>query len=424
MTAPADAVGHRWTTGELLRHRAVSASIGAMFISATGAIALAVALGVQVYDITGNKLDLGWLGLAEFLPSALLVLVTGTVADHFDRRVVMAVGLVVEALVVVWLAVIARGHPTSVFPIYAATLLFGAARAFVAPAVRSLVPAAAPDESALPRVVAISSAGWQVGAITGPLIGAWAYDWAPERAYEVVVLLLLISVIAVFLVPAAVGRAHVAAPGDAVRPSIRTALEGLGVIRSNPVLLGAMALDLFAVLFGGAVALLPAIAKDVLHGGATEVGIMRTAGGVGAALVTIALANRPLARHVGRWLLGVVALCGVATIVLGFAQSIVVAAIAMFALNAADSVSVFIRSTLVPLLTPPEQRGRVLAVEGVFIGGSNELGAFESGVVGRLFGTTVAVVSGGVAVLAIIGLYWFVFPSLRDVDRFEDLTSS
>ena len=409
-----------WTTGRVLRQPAVRSAWMAMFLSAVATIALTVAIGVLVYDITGNKLDLGWLGLIEFLPTAILVPITGTLADRYDRRIIMASGLLVEALVVTFFVFVVRGHPTSVVPIYLGVAVFGCARAVIAPASRSLMPASAPDPAAMPKVIALTAIGWQVGAIVGPIVGAWAYDWKPEHAFEMVVVVMLCAIGFALNVPQSVGRAHVS-NGRPARPTLRTALEGLAVIRRQPVLLGAISLDLFAVLFGGAVALLPAIAKDVLHGGAAQVGIMRTAGGIGAALVTLLIAVRPVRRNIGRWLFGVVALFGASTVVLGYASSIVVACVAMFVLNAADSVSVFIRGTLVPLVTPPEQRGRVLAVEAVFIGGSNELGAFESGVAGRLLGTTAAVVSGGFAVIGIIGLFWFVFPALRDIDRFEDL---
>ena len=420
MSGPESETSIAWTTGQLLRRPAVRSALLAMFLSSIAHIALTVAIGVLVYDITGNKLDLGWLGLIEFLPTAVLVPITGTLADRYDRRIIMACGLAAEALAVVFLLFVVRGNPTSVLPIYLGVAVFGCARAVVAPSSRSLLPAAAPDAGALPKVIALTTVGWQIGSIVGPLIGAWAYAWAPVHAFEIVVVLLVGGITAALRVPASIGAAHVSA-GRPVRPTLRTALEGLSVIRRQPVLLGAISLDLFAVLFGGAVALLPAIAKDVLNGGAAEVGIMRTAGGIGAALVTLAVAARPLRRNVGRSLFVAVALFGAGTVVLGFASSIVVACIAMFVLNAADSVSVFIRGTLVPLVTPPEQRGRVLAVEAVFIGGSNELGAFESGVAGRLLGTTAAVVSGGFAVIGVIALFWFVFPALRDIDRFEDL---
>jgi hypothetical protein len=227
---------------------------------------------------------------------------------------------------------------------------------------------------------------------------------------------------AVLIVVAGVAIAFVHVhPRDALpraRPSWREAVQGLPFIRRQPVLFGAISLDLFAVLFGGVVALLPAIAEDRLGVGAVGLGWLRAAGGLGAGAVTLGLAARPLTRRVGRTLLVVVATFGVLTIVLGLTRSYAVAFLAMAGLSAADAVSVFIRATLVPLVTPPDMRGRVLAVENVFIGASNELGAFESGVAGQLLGTAPAVVLGGAATLAVAALWWWRFPALRDVDRF------
>ena len=202
--------------------------------------------------------------------------------------------------------------------------------------------------------------------------------------------------------------------------SLREALLGFRFIRRQPVLLGAISLDLFAVLFGGAVALLPAIAEDRLGAGAVGLGWLRAAGGIGAAIVTLLLAFRPVQRRVGRVLLVAVAVFGAVTVLLGTTRSYAVAFIALAVLAGADSVSVFIRATLVPLATPPELRGRVLAVENVFIGGSNELGAFESGVAGQILGAPGAIVVGGIATVAIATGWWFGFPALREVDRFPE----
>jgi transmembrane secretion effector len=206
------------------------------------------------------------------------------------------------------------------------------------------------------------------------------------------------------------------------RPTMRTAVEGLVFIRRTPVLLAAIALDLFAVLFGGAVALIPVIAKDRLGVGDVAYGWLRAAPGFGAAGMALVMAARPVRRHVGNTLLTVVAVFGVGTVVLGLTRNYVVAFLALVVLSAADLVSVFIRGSLVPLVTPDEKRGRVLAVESVFIGASNELGAFESGMVAQAVGTSATVVGGGVATLAVVGIWWFAFPSLRLIDRFEDLT--
>lgn len=398
-------------------------------------------LGKQVYDLTGRELDLGLLGLAEFAPAALLVLVTGSVADRFDRRRVAAVGTVGEALVAVGLAWYAGTDPTAVGPIFALAFAFGVARAFAAPAARSL-PADTVPSDRLPWLVARFSGAWQAALIFGPVLGGFLYTADIRLPYVVSGALLLGSAGAVLLVArprssqarvptaaspsAALQEAAVepvvghAASAETPKAGWRDAIEGLRFIRHRPVLLGAISLDLFAVLFGGAVALLPAIATDRLGVDAVGLGWLRAAGGLGAGGVTLLLAIRPVRRRVGRTLLVVVAGFGLATIALGLTRSFVVAFVALALLSGADAVSVFIRATLVPLVTPDDKRGRVLAVENVFIGASNELGAFESGVVGQLLGPSAAIVLGGFATLVVAGGWWFLFPGLRDVDHFPD----
>jgi MFS family permease len=268
----------------------------------------------------------------------------------------------------------------------------------------------------LPWLTARQSATWQGAAIVGPVVGGFLYVaavWLPFLAAAVIVTVAAVTVL--FVQPLTVRVTRV---GARERPSMREAVEGLRFVRSQPILLGAISLDLFAVLFGGAVALLPAIAEDRLGVGAVGLGWLRAAIGIGAGLVTIVLAVRPVSRHVGRTLLVAVALFGMGTIVLGLTTSFVIAFVALAALSGADAVSVFIRSTLVPLVTPPDKRGRVLAVEAVFIGASNELGAFESGVVGQILGPATAVVLGGAATLLVAGLWWSLFTPLRQVDGF------
>lgn len=390
------------------------------FLSATASIALEVILGLQVYDITRSKLDLGWLGLVMFLPAVVLFLASGTVSDRFDRRITCAVAYAVEIAVVLFVATYTSSPQTSLIPIYAAVLVFGSARAFAGPASRPLIAAATPAPEALGNVIALSSAGWQVGGIFGPIVAAFAYTVDPKLAYGFVVVMMLLAITAVLRAPKRLGVLHLSETNKKERPTLTTAFEGLRVIRRQPILLGAISLDLFAVLFGGAVALLPAIV-DERSWGKGAVGTLRAAGGIGAALITFLLAARPIKRHVGKSLLASVAIFGLCTIGLGLTNSLWVAAASMFLLNAADSVSVYIRGALVPLVTPPDQQGRVMAVEGVFIGASNELGAFESGVAARLVGTTPAIVFGGIATLVVVGLCWLFFPPLRDVDKFTDL---
>lgn len=394
--------------------RSVAALLLAVFCASTATAAAVTALGKQVYDLSGRELDLGLLGLAEFAPAALLVLVTGSVADRFDRRRVAAIGAGVEGVAAVLLAVYAVTDPTSVAPIFVIVLLLGTGRAFVAPASRSL-PADIVAPERLPWLIPRYSATWQAAIIVGPVLAGFLY--AVDEALPYVAMAVLLAVAAVSVLTVVV-RERPTSDAEGEQAGLHDALEGLRFIRRQPVVLGAIGLDLFAVLFGGAVALLPAIATDRLGVGAVGLGWLRAAGGIGAAAVTLAIARRPLRRRVGRRLLGAVAVFGVATVVLGLTRDYAVALVAMAVLSGADAVSVFIRATLVPLVTPPAMRGRVLAVENVFIGASNELGAFESGVAGELLGPAGAVVLGGAATIAIAGIWWRRFPALRDVDRF------
>lgn len=424
--------------------RAVVGLLLSVFCSSSASIAMATALGKQVYDLTGRELDLGLLGLVEFAPAALLVLVTGAVADRLDRRRVAASAALGEGLVALAIGGYVASGPTSVGPIFVLVLAFGVARAFAAPAARSL-PADLVAPEHLPWVIARFSATWQVALIAGPVTGGFLYALDPAAPFVATAALLVVAAGALVSIPvrprreptpaerAAIAEAEAdAAPlveaigeqalgVEAAAPtkaSWREAVEGLRFIRHHPILLGAISLDLFAVLFGGAVALLPAIAEERLGVGAVGLGWLRAAGGIGAALVTATLAVRPLKRRVGVSLLTAVAIFGIATIALGVTTSFVVAFVALAVLSGADAVSVFVRATLVPLVTPADKRGRVLAVENVFIGASNELGAFESGVAGQLLGPAGAVVLGGVGTLAIAGTWWFAFPALRSVDEF------
>lgn len=381
----------------------------------TGLMLQAAVLGKQVYDITGRQIDIGWIGLVEFLPAAVLVLVTGVVADRFYRRNIVLVAVAGELASAVALMFYARTNPTAVAPIFMITLLYGIARAFVAPAARSIWPSIAPP-GGLPAVVALSSATWTGAAIAGPAMSGLLYSIDPWVAYLAASILIATGMVAILRVN--VPR-NITATTE--RPTFRHAIEGLVFIRRTPILLAAISLDLFAVLFGGAIALLPVIAEERLGVGDVAYGWLRAAVGIGAAAMALFLAWRPVQRRVGHKLFVVVATFGVMTVVLGLTRNYVVAFIAIVVMSAADMVSVFIRSSIVPLVTPDEKRGRVLAVENVFIGASNELGAFESGVASQALGTAGAVVGGGVATVGIAGLWWVLFPALRHVDRFSDL---
>lgn len=406
--------------------RSVRALIAGTFCRTTAHLAGLTALGKLVWDLTGRELDLGLIGLAEFAPVVLLVLVSGAVADRYDRRVVAGLGAVAEAAVGAALAAYAFSTPSAVAPIFALVVVSGTASAFVSPATRAL-PADVLAPEHLPWLVARHSATWQSALIVGPVLGGTLYAVDPAAPFVAVCGLHLLSGVAYPFIrlrervgaTEAVALEVVDEPtGGVTRPGLHHALEGLRFIRGHPVLLGAISLDLFAVLFGGAVALLPAIAEDRLGVGAVGLGWLRAAGGIGAAAVTLVLTRRPVVRRVGRTLLLAVGVFGLATIALGLTRAYAVAFVAMLVLSGADAISVFIRATLVPLVVPHDMRGRVLAVENVFIGGSNELGAFESGVAGQLLGPAGAVVLGGAATVVIAGAWWTAFPALRDVDHF------
>lgn len=376
-----------------------------------------VSMANRVNDIGDQAIYLGLLGLAEFAPVFLLALVTGSVSDRHDRRRIVVLAMGGGAIVMAALAAVAAGDDRSLWPYYVAAVALGACRAFIAPAYRPLIPAAVPP-AALPRALTFDAGSWQVAFALGPLL-FFVYGIAPSWAFVLGAVLVVGGMVSTALVPAWVGRAHLGAERTG-RPSLHDALAGVRVIRSNPVLLGAVSLDLAAVLFGGAVALLPRLSTNVLDLNAFQQGVLRSAGGVGAVTMALLLAWRPVTRRVGAVLLGSVACFGLFTIGLGVSNGLLAAGFAHAAILASDSVSVFIRSAIVPSVTPEDQRGRVSAVENVFIGASNELGAFESGVAAQLLGTRGGIVSGGILTLVVVACFARAFPSLRRLDRFED----
>ena len=392
-------------------------------------------LGLLVYRLTGSELDLGFLGLAEFAPAALLVVVAGAVVDRFDLKRVVAAGSAANAVVASALAwYVHRPQHLSVSPVFGLVLAFGAGQAFLSPALRSM-PSAMVANDVVPWLVARRSIASQAASIVGPVLAGFLYEagaWVPLVAVAALSAVGAAGALITQLPAQVAARSassarrtlisdqvdHVPEGGiPATRGGLHEALEGLRFVRAQSVLLGAISLDLFAVLFGGAVTLLPAIAVR-LHVGAVGLGWLRAASGLGAGAMTLVISFRPVQRRVGAVLLTAVALFGAWTIVLGFTRSYTLAFVAMFALSAADAVSVFIRSTLVPLATPAEMRGRVLAVENVFIGASNELGGFESGALGQLLGTTGSVVIGGIGTLLVAAAWGVLFAPLRRVDRF------
>ena len=408
MTGPADTVQVPF---------AVKALIFTFFLSAFATVGQITIIGKQVYDLTGSELHLGLLGLAEFLPVAVLAPFAGAAADRFDRRMVFTIAIAGEVVASLLLFLYARTDPTSVTPIFAIVLFFGLCRAFASPAGRALPIDLSPPE-VVARVVALKTVGYQGGLIVGPIAFGFAFVADESLPYLLSAIALIAVVCIVVFVPSS-GVRRLASTGS--RQAIHDAFEGLRFIRRSPILFGAMGLDLFAVLFGGAVALLPAIAEERLGVGAVGLGWLRAGVGIGAGVVAVTLSIRPLQHRLGRILLFVVALFGLGTIGLGLTRSFALAFVAIVLLSAADAVSMFIRLTLVPLATPEDMRGRVLAVENVFIGASNELGAAESGLTAAFMGLVGAVVFGGAATLVVVALWWRLFPVLRDMDTFDEI---
>ena len=395
----------------------VKALLGVNFLTHFAVMGQITIIGKQVYDLTGRPLDLGLLGVAEFLPVAVLAPLAGPLADRHDRRKILGIALVGEAIASLLLFLYARSDPTSVTPIFAIVLFFGVCRAFAMPASRAL-PIDLSPPGVVPRVVALKSVCFQAGHIAGPITFGFAFVVEGSLPYLLSALALVAAIAIIGLIPSS-GVKRLASTGG--RQVILESLEGLRFIRHRPVMLGAMGLDLFAVLFGGALALLPAIAEDRLGVGAIGLGWLRAGVGIGAGATAVCMSIRPVQRHLGRTLYAVVAMFGLGTTALGLTRSFALAFTIIVFVSAADAVSMFIRATLVPLATPEDMRGRVLAVESVFIGASNELGAAESGLTAAFMGLVGAVVFGGVATLAVVAVWWRWFPELRDMDTFDDV---
>ena len=368
----------------------------------------AVAVGWQVYDITKRALDLGLVGLAQFLPGILLFLVSGHASDRFDRRKVLGACYAGFALCSGLLLVLAEWGTHAARPIYAVLILLGVVRSFNGTASRSILPQLVPEEH-FPNAVAWNATTFQAATILGPSLGGILYAafHGPSAVYATAMLTAVGALLSMF-------RIKARQQGRRREPTtLKTVFAGLHFIWREKLILGAISLDLFAVLLGGAVALLPVYAREILHTGPWGLGLLRTAPGVGAALMAVALAHRPLRGRAGQILLWSVAGFGVCTIIFGFSRSLVLSLISLVLLGATDMISVIIRATLVQLRTPDEMRGRVMAVDMVFIGTSNELGQFESGLTAQWFGTVPAVVLGGVGTLAVIALWAWMFPELR-----------
>ncbi|MBL8270322.1 MFS transporter [Steroidobacter sp.] len=402
-------------TRAVLRHPNLLFFISARFLATLAAQIQVVAVGWQMYDITGDPLDLGLIGLSQFIPFVTLILPAGHAADHHNRSRIVTSCYFTNAVCALALLLITLGGMQSVWPVFIAMMLLGAARAFSMPAAQSVLPNLVPVDS-FKRAVALNSSSLQFANIIGPAVGGVLYLAGPSVVYASVMVLALAAALLMFQIRGATEQSNLTREPL----SMENLLSGLKFVRSRPIVFGAISLDLFAVLFGGATALLPMFASDILHAGPAGLGLLRTAPGIGAAACGLLLALSPISRHVGPWMFGGVAVFGVATIVFGLSTNFYLSMLALIVLGAADMVSVYVRHLLVQLDTPDFIRGRVSAVASVFIGASNEFGDFESGLMAKWWGAVRAVVIGGVATLVVTGLWARLFPVLWKMQTFPE----
>lgn len=394
------------------RHRSYSLFFFSRFLTAFATQIVSVSVGWQMYDATKNPFYLGLIGLFQFLPSLALVLVTGSVADRYNRRVIVSACMFVASIATGLLLAMTMTQTFSPMPVFAVMLLFGFERAFMAPAVQSLAPNLIPPED-LSNAVAWNSSSWQAATIIGPVAGGLLYGLGADIAYMVALALLLVSSVLVVMIPKPAQRM------SREKPTWASLLAGFSFIRSEKIVLGAISLDLFAVLLGGATALMPIFARDVLTVGPWGLGLLRSAPGVGAIITAILLASFPIRHRAGLMMFIGVAIFGAATVVFGLSTSVWLSVVALAVMGAADMISVYVRETLIALWTPDEVRGRVNAVNMVFVGASNELGEFRAGTMASVIGAVPAVVVGGFGTLAVAVIWAMSFPKLRNIDSLD-----
>ena len=368
---------------------------------------IAVAVAWQVYDLTRDPLDLGIIGMVQFLPMLLLVLVTGSVADRYGHRLVMLVSLIVQVLCAAGIFLFAWRGLTTPMPIFVALTVLAVARAFFGPASQALVVYLVPKHD-FANAVGWNSSAWQVASIVGPVAGGLLYGVAATVAYGTSAVILAVATVLMVMIPST------PPPAEIRRITFASLFDGLWFIRKHKLVLGAISLDLFAVLLGGAVALLPIYARDILQLGPWGLGFLRAAPGIGAVLTAALLATNPVRDHAGRILLVFVGLFGLFTVGFGSSTTAWWSIVLLALIGAADMVSVVIRETLLQLWTPDEVRGRVNAVNMVFLGASNELGEFRAGMMAAWIGVVPAVVFGGVGAVGVAVVWALLFPSLRD----------
>lgn len=400
------------------RRRDFFGFVSGRFLATVAMQVQSVAIGWQIYDIERTPLALGLVGACQFLPMFLLTLPAGELADRYDQRKVLAAALALQGVCAALFMALSLAAPRNAPAFYAVLVLFGAARGFSGPAGSSLLAFLVPQEK-LARAIALNSSAFTTAVIAGPALGGLLFILGPLATYG--------ACMAGFFAAAAAmttlgGRVREKETTLATR--FERVIAGVRFVRARPILLGAISLDLFAVLLGGAVALLPVYARDILHVGPVGLGLLRSAPALGAAATALTLARAPIERRAGPMMFACVAIFGAATIVFGLSDIFVVSLLALAVTGASDMVSVFVRSALINFATPDAMRGRVGAVNMLFIGASNELGEFESGLVAALFGTVPAVVIGGLGTLAVVAAWMKLFPPLRRVDRLTDVAAT
>ncbi|MGR9185209.1 MFS transporter [Rhizobium leguminosarum] len=394
------------------RHSSYTRFFFARFLLSFSQQIVSVAVGWQMYDQTGSAIYLGLIGLVQFLPSLLLILVTGSVADRYNRRAIAALCSLVSALCTLALLVMTVMGTFTPLAVFAVLLIFGIERAFMSPAVQSLAPNLVPEE-ALSNAIAWNSSSWQLAAITGPVLGGLLYGVSATTAYTVAVIFSVLGAALLYMIPKPVQKTT----GET--KSWAMILGGFSFIRAEKVVLGAISLDLFAVLLGGATALMPIFARDILTLGPWGLGLLRAAPGLGAIVMAVLLAAYPLKHRAGIYMFIGVALFGVGTIIFGISTNTEVSIAALALMGAADMVSVYVRESLIALWTPDQLRGRVNAVNMVFVGASNELGEFRAGTMAAIFGAVPAVVIGGIGTLVVAAIWASSFPKLRRIDTLD-----
>jgi MFS family permease len=400
------------TGSSLLKQRPFVLFWVARLCSTMGYHMLALTIGWQIYQITDSAFDLGLVGLIQFVPAVVLTLLIGHTADRYDRRLIVRGAQCIHALAAIMITVALLAGALTRELLFGAVFLIGCARAFELPTAHSLVPALVPAPM-IARAVAVWTSANQVAVICGPALGGLLYTVSPKLVTSLCILFFSGSIILISFV-------HAKGPAaNREPPTFASVLAGFNYIRSRRRLLGVITLDLFVVLLGGVTALLPIFARDILAVGPSGLGLLRSAPAAGALITSIVLSNHPVERHIGVKMFAVVAIYGLATIAFGLSASFPLSLLVLAVLGASDALSVVIRFSLVQIETPDDKRGRVSAINYLFVGSSNTLGEFESGTVAAWLGAVPSVLVGGIGSLLIAGIWMLLFPDLRRIDRFE-----